>query len=141
MSSGLRTFTVVVAEDFIPVRERLVALLVEIPGVTVVGETAAVAETIAQTRALRPDVLMLDWSLHGGSGLDVLRQVSAERIQSHVIIVTNYAFPEYREKAIAAGAHAFFSKSGQIPDAIALIRRMASLVTKPARMPLAGDQS
>lgn len=126
MSGESQTLTVVVAEDFIPIRERLVAMLAEIPGVSVVGETATVPETIARIRALKPDVVMLDWSLRGGTGLDVLRQMRAEQMRSEVIVVTNYSFPEYREKALAAGAHAFFSKSGEIPEAMAMIRQMAA---------------
>lgn len=125
MKTQPRCLTVLVADDAVVIRDRLVTMLGELPGVAIIGQTGSGAETLASIRALKPDMVMLDLNLPGGSGLDVLRQMAAEQLQATVIVLTHFASPEYECAALAAGAHAFFSKSQQFTQAIEMIRQLA----------------
>src|ERR1043166_2705722 len=63
---------VFLADDSLSVRELLVELLADLPGVTIVGQTADAFEATESIRTLKPDVVILDLRLLRGSGLGVL---------------------------------------------------------------------
>ncbi len=136
--------SVLIADDSGVVRERLAALLQEMPGVSVVGETENVAGTLEGIRRLRPAVVVLDINMPGGSGLDVLRRMTEERLDAVVIVLTNFAFPEYEQKARAFGASAFLNKSNEFMRAADLVRDLSDRArfklsvkqTKPCEVPI-----
>ncbi len=110
--------TVLIADDSLVVRERLVAILDELAGIQIVGQAENVTEAIEAIRKLRPDVVILDIRMPGGSGIDVLHHIKREETRPRVIILTNYPFPEYRQRCLNAGANFFLDKStefDQIP--------------------------
>ena len=102
---------VVIVDDSAEIRERLTAMLGEIPGVEIAGQAATVAESISAVHLLKPDVVILDLRLPDGNGLEVLRLVQREQIQTRVIVLTNYAYPQYEKRVMAAGAYAFLNKA------------------------------
>jgi DNA-binding NarL/FixJ family response regulator len=114
-----------IAEDSLPIRERLVTMLDELQGIGVVGQAGTVPETISAIRELRPDVVLLDIRMPGGSGLDVLRSLKQGQAAPLVIILTNYAYPPYRRIFLQAGADFFFDKSAdfdKIPRVLAQLK-------------------
>jgi len=102
---------VVIVDDSAEIQDRLVALLRGIPGVEVVARAATVAEAVSAVHRLSPDVLILDLRLPDGNGLEVLRLVQREQLQTRVIILTSYAYAQYEERAREAGVHAFLNKA------------------------------
>jgi DNA-binding NarL/FixJ family response regulator len=114
----------------------MAALLNEVPGVLVVAETVNVPTTIDEVRRVRPNVLVLDLSMPGGSGLDVLREIQAEPARPRIIVLTNYSFPEYEVEARRLGADAFLNKSTQFMRVAELVRDLTgqalSRTTSPA---------
>jgi DNA-binding NarL/FixJ family response regulator len=114
--------SVVIADDSAVIRERLVALVSEVAGVFVAGETVNVLGTVELVRRLRPAVVVLDLSMPGGSGLDVLRRMREEQLQAVVIVLTNYSFPEYEKEAVQQGASAFLNKSTQFLKVAEILR-------------------
>jgi DNA-binding NarL/FixJ family response regulator len=115
---------VLIADDSKVIRERLAGLLREVPDVSVVGETEDVAGTLEGIRRLCPSVVILDLSMPGGSGLDVLREMGREGLEAVVIVLTNYPFPEYRKEALDRGASAFLNKSSEFDRVAELVRAM-----------------
>jgi DNA-binding NarL/FixJ family response regulator len=93
------------------VRERLEALLAEIPGTTVVGRAAGAAEAIREILARQPDLVLLDVQLAEGSGFDVLRALHAQCPGLPVVMLTNYSADPYRQIAERFGVRAFFDKT------------------------------
>jgi DNA-binding NarL/FixJ family response regulator len=122
MSATGLPVSVLIADDSSVVRERLAVMLREVPEVCVVGETLNVSGTIEAVRRLRPAVLVLDLSMPGGSGLDVLRQMAGEQLKAMVLVLTNYSFPEYEKEACRFGASAFLNKSTQFMKVTGLVR-------------------
>jgi DNA-binding NarL/FixJ family response regulator len=105
---------VFIVEDSASIRERLAAMLGEIDGVTVVGQAETPAGALEGILRTRPDSVVLDIQLTGGSGLDVLRKAHLQVPATVFIVLTNHANPQYRRVCMDAGAAYFFDKSNEI---------------------------
>jgi len=114
---------VFIADDSLVVREHLVTMLDELAGIEIVGQAENVAEAISAIRNLKPDVVILDIRMPGGSGIDVLQSIKQDRAASMVIILTNYPYPGYQQKCLAAGADFFLDKSTEFDQIPKLLER------------------
>jgi len=109
--AGMNVFIV---EDSASVRERLAAMLGGIEGVTVVGQAETPADALEGILRTRPDSVVLDIHLIGGSGLDVLRRAHPQTPGTVFIVLTNHPNAQYRRVCMEAGAAYFFDKSSEI---------------------------
>jgi DNA-binding NarL/FixJ family response regulator len=119
LSRSNHKLKVFIADDSLVVREHLVTMLDELAGVEIVGQAENVAEAISAIGNLKPDVVILDIRMPGGSGIDVLENIKQNDSALLVIILTNYPYPGYRQKCLQAGADFFLDKStefDQIPE-------------------------
>ena len=106
---------VYMVDDSPQVVERLKAMLISLPGVELMGSAADLPEAMYSIQALRPDVVLLDLNLPSGSGIQLLHAIRDAKLNIKVIVLTNYAFPQYRNKCMEAGAYAFLDKSTDFP--------------------------
>ena len=113
---------VFVVEDSLPVRERLLAMLQELPGAQVVGHAAEAEAAISGILAAQPDVVLLDVSLAQGSGFDVLRAVRPAAPQIDFYMLSNFAAYPYRSLAEALGARGFFDKTKELERVCEVLR-------------------
>jgi DNA-binding NarL/FixJ family response regulator len=119
-SHGLR---VLLVEDSPRIAERVRELLVQEDGVQVV---ATVEDEMSAVRALQElpvDLLILDLQLKVGTGFGVLETVGTTRPPT--IVMTNYALPQYRERARRFGVEYFLNKAmdfEQLPAIVSGIR-------------------
>jgi len=121
MSTQART-KVFIVEDFVPVRRRLTELLTEVDGVEIVGEAESPRDAIRGILDQRPDWVVLDFQLLGGTGVDVLKAVHPKAPSIRFIVLTNHPSPQYRRACMESGAGWFFDKStefAKIRDVIA----------------------
>ena len=104
---------VVIVEDSAIIRARLSELLAEIPNVEIVGQVETEADALAVLRQQRWDAAVLDLQLKQGTGLGVLKALgaAARPPNAKIIVFTNYAFPQYRDRSLSLGADYFFDKS------------------------------
>jgi DNA-binding NarL/FixJ family response regulator len=108
----LTPLRVLLIEDSPLIRERLFESLVDPGRIEIVGEADTEEAAVALVNAAPWDVLVLDLQLKHGTGLGVLRSLISHRMpEAKVIVLTNYAFPQYRAKSLALGADFFFDKS------------------------------
>jgi DNA-binding NarL/FixJ family response regulator len=103
--------SVFVVEDSPIVRKRLVSMLDETPGVCIVGEADCPVDAVEGIRRTRPDWVVLDIQLIGGTGIDVLRKVRADVPKTGFIVLTHLGIAPYRRLAEAAGADYFLDKT------------------------------
>jgi DNA-binding NarL/FixJ family response regulator len=82
--------------------------------VQVVGHAGTAREAIDNIRRVQPDVVLLDIRLDDGNGLDVIKQIKQHTQPPVVIVLTNYAYPQYRERFMQQGAEYFFDKSQEL---------------------------
>ena len=79
--------------------------------IRIVGHAEDVPQAVESVAKLKPDVVILDIQMPGGSGIDVLETIKKNKPSPIVIMFTNYPYPQYRKKCLAAGADYFFDKS------------------------------
>jgi DNA-binding NarL/FixJ family response regulator len=118
-----------IADDSELILERLSVLISEINNVEIVGHARTVPGAISAIQELKPDLVVLDIRMPGGSGIDVLDNVKCSGLDSTVIMLTNYPYPEYKKRCMDAGAEFFFDKSTEFESAIEVIKRLASQQT------------
>ena len=104
------TLRIIIVDDHEVVRLGLRTLLDRHPDFTVVDEAATVREAVQKTLLLRPDVVVMDIRLLGGSGIDACKQIIEQAPEVKVIMLTSYAEDEMLFDAIAAGACGYVLK-------------------------------
>lgn len=124
---------VIIADDSLVVRERLLTMLDELAGVEVVGQMENVAEVIIRAiQKFQPDVVILDIHMLAGSGIDTLRTIKQDKVGPLVIILASYPYSVYRQRCLQAGADFFLDKSAEFDQIPVLLER---LIEKHSRFP------
>jgi len=118
---------VFIVEDSPAIRVRLAAMLGEIPGVTVVGEAETPSSAVDGILRTRPDSVVLDVQLIGGSGIEVLRKVRPVEPDTVFIVLTNSTDARYRKLYLDAGANFFLDKTTEFEKAIGLVAGLGNL--------------
>jgi DNA-binding NarL/FixJ family response regulator len=112
---------IVIVDDHEVVRLGLRTLLERHPDFKVVGEAANAREAVQKTQLLRPDVVIMDIRLPGGSGIDACRKIVEQVPEARVIMLTSYAEDEMLFDAISAGACGYVLKQIGSDDLIRAI--------------------
>ncbi len=104
---------VIIVEDSAIIRARLFETLSEIPNVDIVGQVETEADALALMRDTNWDAAVLDLQLKQGTGLGVLKSLTqgARPANTKIIVFTNYAFAQYRDRSLLLGADYFFDKA------------------------------
>ena len=116
---------IVLVDDSAVVRARMKIMLAELPGIEITGEAADVAEAVEVIQEQEPDVVILDLQLPSGSGIDVLRKIKRTRPEIVVIMLTNYATPQYRHAYLSAGADYFLDKFAEHNQLMTVLEELA----------------
>jgi len=119
-----------IADDSRVVVERLAGLLEDVPGARLVGQAGDVPAAVTGIQEMKPDAVILDLHMPGGSGLDVLRAIRIDHPHLYVVICTNYPYPEYREECLTAGANLFLDKSAEFEKIPSILRELAEKEAK-----------
>ena len=100
-------------------------LLEEQPGITVVGEAGDGARAVTMTRALEPDVVLMDVRMPIMDGVEATRAIVASGSPAKVLVLTTFDLDEYAFAALRAGASGFLLKDAQPAELIAGLRSVA----------------
>jgi len=120
-----RTLSVLLVEDSVHVRHRLVSLFCESPHVRIVGEAGSIDEAVIQLRTTRPEVVVLDVELPDGNGLQLVRALREHSPNCHVMILTTHDLPELRQYCMKLGVQDFFNKAFQFDEAAERLHDLA----------------
>jgi DNA-binding NarL/FixJ family response regulator len=101
---------ILLVDDHEVVRLGLRSLLERHPGFEVVAEAATAREAVERTLAHKPDVVVMDIRLPGGSGIEACQEITARSPETKVIMLTSYAEDEMLFSAIRAGAAGYVLK-------------------------------
>jgi len=106
---------VYLVEDSVSVRERLLDFLSEPGDIEIIGYAETEAAAVAKLKEERVDVAIVDLNLKAGSGFGVISALRAQYPSAPptIVVLTNYAFPEYEVACRERGADFFFDKSTQ----------------------------
>lgn len=116
---------VLLADDHAAIRAGLRMLLATAGDIEVVGEAADGATAVANARALRPDVVLMDVRMPGTDGVTATRQVVEEGL-ADVLVLTTFDLDEYVFGALRAGAAGFLLKSAEANDLVDAVRHVAA---------------
>ena len=116
---------IVVADDHAIVREGLKQLLSAASDLSVVGEAENGHEVLARVRALDFDVLLLDMSMPGKSGIELIKQVHAEKPKLRILVLSMHEEEQYAVRAIKAGASGYLTKDSASAQIVSAIRKVA----------------
>ena len=108
------------------IRERVAAML-EARAMDVVGHAPTPRDSIAGILAARPDVVVLDVQLEGGSGLEVLRAVRQAEPGIAFVVFSNNAAPAYRKRYLGEGALRFLDKTTEFDQLPAAVERASQI--------------
>lgn len=117
---------VVIADDHTIVREGLKQLLSAAPDLTVIGEAQNGHEVLQRVREDDFDVLLLDMSMPGKSGVELIRQVRGEKPKLRILVLTMHEEGQYAVRAIKAGAAGYLTKDSASGQLVAAIRKVAA---------------
>ncbi len=116
---------VLVADDHAVVRRGLRQILAETPDILVGAEAATAEEVRRSVREERFNAVVLDISLPGGSGLELLGEIRRERPELPILILTVYSEDQYAIRAIKAGAAGFLTKESAPDKLVEAVRKVA----------------
>ena len=113
---------ILIVDDHILFREGLVSLISRQPDLNIVGEAGTVADAVAIARMRDPDLILMDFTLPDGTGVDAMRKILAENPEAKVVFLTIHEDDERLFEAIRAGAKGYLLKNIPISKLVAAIR-------------------
>jgi len=117
---------IVIADDHMIVREGLKQLLANELDLVVVGEARDGHEVQRLARELEFDVLLLDMSMPGKSGMELIKQVKSEKPRSRLLVLSMHQENQYAVRAIKAGASGYLTKDSAFGQLVSAIRKVAA---------------
>ncbi len=123
---------VFIVDDHAFLRRGIRDILTDGVGITVVGEAGDYNELRTKMRDVQFDVLLLDVSLPGKNGIDILKTLREENPRIRVLILSMYPEDQYAVRALKAGAYGYLNKTSapeQLLDAVAQIMAGRKFIT------------
>ncbi|HLE12544.1 MAG: hypothetical protein A2504_03680 [Bdellovibrionales bacterium RIFOXYD12_FULL_39_22] len=117
--------SVCIVDDHPIARAGLKVILSETDDVVVTSEVGSAGEFFAKLNDQDWQVIILDLTLPGRGGLDILREIKERGMQSKVLVLTSQPEDQYAIRAFKAGAFGYLSKEAISTDLVAAIRQVA----------------
>jgi DNA-binding NarL/FixJ family response regulator len=117
---------VLIADDHALVRDGLRHILRGASGFEVAGEASDSATTVALARSTPADVLVLDLSMPGRNGIDLIKQIKDEHPALRILVLTMHAEQQYAVRAFKAGASGYLTKESASAELVAAVTKVAA---------------
>lgn len=111
-----------IVDDHVLFREGLSSLFKAQPDFDVVGEAGSVQESIELARKLVPDLILMDFSLPDGTGLDATQSILSDNHQTNIVFLTMHDEDERLAAAIRLGARGYLLKNIPVTKLLAALR-------------------
>jgi DNA-binding NarL/FixJ family response regulator len=118
---------VIIADDSRLMRERIRETISIFKQVNIVGEAETGSEALEQMDKLEPDLVILDIRMPELNGLEVLKAYRSRNKTTKILMLTNYAYDQYKDRAFENGADFFYSKSDDFDKLLSIV---ADLIRK-----------
>ena len=115
-----------VADDHKLVRDGLRQILSAIPEFQVCGEAASGDEALALVRSGDFDVALLDMSMPGLSGIDLVKRLKGEKPALRILVLSMHGEQQYAARALKAGASGYLTKDSASEQLVGAIRKIAA---------------
>ncbi|AFN74481.1 two component transcriptional regulator, LuxR family [Melioribacter roseus P3M-2] len=108
------------------IREGIKNLIKHESDMKVVGETGNPLDIIDDVMKLKPDLIILDLSMPGRSGLDVLKDIKTLLPESKILVMTMMPEDQFAKRTLKAGASGYITKDSAVDEIINAIRKISS---------------
>lgn len=115
---------ILIVEDHPLFRAMLVQLVVQELGLTVCGEADNIKEALTLIEQTRPDAAIVDLTLAGSSGIELIKDLTARNFGLPVLVLSMHAEGLYAQRVLHAGARGFISKQESPAAVVAAIRKV-----------------
>ncbi len=116
---------VLITDDHAVVRKGLKQIIDETPGMLAADEASSGNEALEKIRKNDYDVVLLDISMQGKSGLDTLKELKLERPNLPVLILTIYPEEQYAVRVLKAGASGYLTKESAPEELVTAIKKVS----------------
>lgn len=123
-SQPLRQISVVIVEDHRMFREQLAHLIDKADDMKVCGQTDNIRDALALIKETQPSVAIIDVTLRGSSGLELLKDLRAQAIELPTLILSMHDESVYAERALRAGAKGYVTKNEASTAVLNAIRQI-----------------
>ena len=117
---------VLLADDHEIVRDGLKRILAATPDLEVAGEASGGDEALALVKANDYDVAMLDMSMPGLSGLDLIKRLKIEKPKLRILVLSMHGESQYAARALKAGAAGYLNKDSAAELLLSALRKVAA---------------
>jgi two-component system invasion response regulator UvrY len=117
---------ILIADDHAIVREGLKQIVAETSDMAVADEASSGHEVLDKVRSNEYTVVVLDISMPGGDGLNILKQIKKEKLKLPVLVLSVHPEEQYAVRVLKAGAAGYLTKESAPGELISAIRRVAS---------------
>ncbi|KJK24657.1 LuxR family transcriptional regulator [Burkholderiaceae bacterium 16] len=117
---------VMIADDHAVVRDGLRHILSRAGGFEVVAEAVDGNAVLQMARDCKPRVILLDLSMPGRSGLELIRQLRVEQPELRILVLTMHAEEQYVVRAFRAGAAGYLTKESAATELVSAIGKVAA---------------
>lgn len=117
---------VLLADDHAIVRAGLKEILADTGDIAVAGEATNGQEALALVRAHDYDLAVLDMSMPGRSGIELIKLIKAEKPKLRILVLSMHSEQQYAVRALRAGAAGYLTKESAADELVAAIRRIAA---------------
>jgi DNA-binding NarL/FixJ family response regulator len=117
---------ILLADDHKIVREGLARLLAAAEGIEVAGEAADGDQALALVKANDYDVAMLDMSMPGLSGMDLIKRLKVEKPKLRILVLSMHGEQQYAARALKAGASGYLNKDSAAELLVSALRKIAA---------------
>lgn len=117
---------VLIADDHTLVRDGLRHILSNASGFEVAGEARDSTTTIALIRSTPAHVLVLDLSMPGRNGIELIKQIKDEKPDLRILVLTMHAERQYAVRAFKAGASGYLTKESASAELVGAVAKVAS---------------
>jgi DNA-binding NarL/FixJ family response regulator len=117
---------VLIADDHNIVRDGLKRILTATADIEVVAEAASGDAALSQVKAGEFDVVVLDMSMPGLSGLDLIKRLRIEKPKLRILVLSMHAERQYAARVLKAGAAGYLNKDSAADALVAAIRKVAA---------------
>lgn len=116
---------IVIVDDHVILRDGLVGILDGQPDFEVVGEAGSVADALEIVRASKPDLVLMDYGLPDGTGLEATREILASYPQTNVVLLTVHEEDDLLFDAVRSGAKGYLLKNISSKEMLAKLRGLS----------------
>jgi DNA-binding NarL/FixJ family response regulator len=116
---------ILICDDHKIVRDGLRQILQQLPGATIIEEAGDADEAIALLKAATFDILLLDISLPGRNGLEVLQLVKGKWPFTNVLILTMQPQEIFAMRALKLGASGYLTKDAAMEELLVAVKRVS----------------